>query len=855
MSKTLVIAEKPSVMNDLCRALGKLGQKFSQKKDYAESDEYVVSSAVGHLVEQRKPMTTEGKSLPWNWDHLPVIPEKFELDPIEGNKGRLNALVRLMKRKDVDLIINACDAGREGELIFRNIVRYSGVEKKMKRLWMQSMTDNAILRAFDGLKEDEEMLALSSAALCRSEADWLIGINATRAMTAFNSKYGGFNKTPVGRVQTPTLALLVERELEIRDFISKTYWEVHGTFEVDGGEYEGIWTDPEWKRDPEDKHKTAIRIWDKDKALSVLERCKNQTAVIEEKKKPTKQHPAPLFDLTTLQRDANSRFGFSARRTLQLAQRLYETHKVATYPRTDSKHLPEDYLPGLNKTFTKLSENPDIADGVAEKAGVVLENKWLIQSKKVFDDKKISDHHAIIPTGQMPKGLDEAEAKLYKLILQRTVAIFFPPAEFEETERMSKVGADVFRTKGKVLKVPGFLEVYGRGDSDESSGKDKILVPVNEGEDAKVLEVKELQKETKPPARYTEATLLSAMETAGKRVDDEGLRDAMKERGLGTPATRANTIEGLIKDQYVTRDVREFIANNRAIRLIQQLDDMNVDILHSPSLTGEWEHKLKQMENSDFERAVFMEEIKGLTQEVVTTAKNHSDEELNREYPKFNAACPVCGSSPLDQDEGRYKCSVEDCKFTVPKVLSSRPFTDEEVKTLLSTGFLDKRDGFLSRFRKPFDASVQLVDDKTKGKKVEFIFEKSEEEIAEGEAAKTGETLCKCPLCKDGEIRVTDTAYLCSVRAEGGKCKARLSRNMCKYEIPPEQAKKFFEDGETDEITDWISKKGRPFTAKLACNKKGARMLQWRFPPRKKAASKKATKKTAAKKTAKEASE
>ena len=847
MSKSLVIAEKPSVMGDLCRALTKRGEKFSKSKDYSESDNYIVTSAVGHLVEQGKPMTAEGKSLPWSWDHLPVIPEKFELSPIEGNKGRLNALVRLMKKREVDLIINACDAGREGELIFRYIVQYSGVEKPMKRLWMQSMTDGAILEAFDDLRTDEQMRPLANAAVCRSEADWLIGINSTRALTAFNSKYGGFNKTPVGRVQTPTLALMVEREIQIREFVPRTYWEVHGNFGAAAGEYAGLWFDPNWKRDPEDKHLIANRIWDKAQAESVVARCQGKPGRVEEKKKPSKQHPAALFDLTSLQRDANGRFGFSARRTLQLAQRLYETHKVATYPRTDSKHLPEDYVDGLRDTFKTFARTPGIGGNLDPMAAKLLENDWLVKSRKVFDNSKITDHHAIIPNGQIPKKLDETEAKLYRLILQRTLAVFFPPAEFEETERVTHVGEDSFRTKGKILVEPGFLEVYGRTGPTSEGGdeKDKTLVPVGEGESVKTESVESIEKATKPPARYNEATLLRAMETAGKRVDDEGLSEAMAERGLGTPATRANIIEGLIKDQYITRDQRDFIANNRAIRLIEQLDDMGVEILSSPEMTGAWEHKLKQMEENQFERVVFMDEIRKLTKEVVTTAKHHADEELSREYPTFDSACPVCGASPMGQDEGRYKCTAEDCKFTFPKVLSSRPFTDAEVREILSTGALEKKDGFLSRFRKPFEASLVLIEDKARGKKIDFVFEKSEAELAEAEAAKDpSATLCKCPCCDKGEIRTTPTAYICTTRAEGGKCKGRLSREMCKYVIPEEQARKFFEDGETDEITEWISKKGNPFTAKLGCNAKGARLLRWIFPPRKKAAKKATAKKT-----------
>ncbi len=861
MSKSLIIAEKPSVANDLSRVLGKnpaIG-KFLQKKDFFENDKYLISSAVGHLVEQALPTTPDGKNLPWKFDCLPVIPDEFELKAIDGNKGRLNLLIRLMKRKDVTEIINACDAGREGELIFRYIMKLSGVEKPTRRLWMQSMTNKSIEDAFSHLRSDEEMKPLADAAVCRSESDWLIGINSTRAMTAYNSRYGGFNKTPVGRVQTPTLALLAEREKEIGDFVSEDYFEIHGEFNVAAGTYSGRWFDESFNKNPDKPHGRAERLWDKEKADSIVAACEGKTAQIEEKSKPSKQASPLLYDLTSLQREANGRFGLSARRTLQLAQSLYERHKVLTYPRTDSRYLPEDYLATTIGTMKKISaESGGIVGDMPQYARKVVENSWIKGgNKKHFNDKKVSDHFAIIPTGQFPGKLDDFEQKIYDMVTRRFVATFYPSAEFETTTRISRIENHTFKTTGKVLVVPGWLAVYGKtadtkpSDNQNPDDDNKNLVRVEEGETAKVEKVERLDKATKPPARYNEATLLSAMETAGKRVDDEELRDAMSERGLGTPATRASTIEGLINDKYLSREGRDLFVSNRGLRVIDQIKDMGIAILASPEMTGEWEYKLKQMEQGNLTRPVFMEDIRKLTGEVVTTAKKAAKESLEREYPKFPVPCPVCGAEELGQDEGRYKCVAPDCKFALHKVLATRPFTEKEAEELLRKKFIGPLTGFISRFKKPFDAAVELQEDKKAGLKSAFVFAKTPEEEAEVDCIIEENKLCPCPVCehekREGNfIYETPYSYVCNERVLGNGCKGRLSKEMCKYTISAEQAKKFFEEGKTDVIEEFISKKGRPFKASLVCNAKGKRILNWQFPPRepkKKAAKKKTPKK------------
>lgn len=584
MSKTLIIAEKPSVALDISRALG----GFSRHGDYFESDDYVLSSSVGHLLTLINPDdVVRGK---WSFNNLPAIPQKkFELKPIDKrSETRLNMLLKLIKRKDIDRIINACDAGREGELIFRYIMQYAKSTKPVKRLWLQSMTKQAIIDAFDNMRDDETMKGLEAAARSRAEADWLIGINGTRAMTAFNSKDGGFFKTPIGRVQTPTLTIVFEREESIRQFVSRDYWEVYGDFIAAEGPYTGRWFDPEFKKDPEDAEKRDSRLWSEIAAQTVVTACQGKPGIVSEESKPSRQISPALFDLTSLQREANSKFGFTAKTTLALAQALYERHKVLTYPRTDSRYLPEDYVQNAKDTLRLISESTSNANhGHQPHAAKIIREQWVKTNKRIFDNAKVSDHFAIIPTLQMPKELSEAESKIYDLVVKRFMAVFFPAAEYRVTTRITKVEAHHFKTEGKVLVKPGWLEIYGR----EAQGKEANLVPVTEGEKVNTEDVRSEALATKPPARYTEATLLSAMEGAGRLVDDDELREAMSERGLGTPATRATIIEGLLNEQYLRREGRELVPTAKARQLMTLLSGLNVKELTSPELTGEWEYK------------------------------------------------------------------------------------------------------------------------------------------------------------------------------------------------------------------------------------------------------------------------
>ena len=541
MSKKLIIAEKPSVAADIARALG----GFTKHDDYFENDDFVLSSAVGHLLELACPEEYEVKRGKWSFAHLPVIPPHFALKPIEKSESRLKLLTKLIKRKDVTALVNACDAGREGELIFNYIAQHAKSGKAVQRLWLQSMTQQAIKDGFAQLRDGAEMKGLADAAVCRSESDWLVGINGTRAMTAFNSKTGGFHLTTVGRVQTPTLALLVEREDKIRRFKPRPYWELEGVFSCAAGEYRGKWFDENFAKGKgeEDEHLRADRLWDEARAKALQGKCTSKPGLVTEEAKPSSQLSPLLYDLTSLQREANSRFGFSAKATLGLAQALYEKHKVLTYPRTDARALPEDYL-GTVKDTLKMLTGEGVGKGHDESllsrfspfAHQILARNWVIPNKRIFNNAKISDHFAIIPTLQAPKHLSEPEQKLYDMVVKRFLAVFYPAAEFMVTTRITRVEGEPFKTEGKVLVNPGWLAVYGR---EGQAGDEGNLVAVSPKETVHTDEVVLNATETRPPARYSEATLLSAMEGAGKMVDDEELKAAMAGRGLGTPATRA----------------------------------------------------------------------------------------------------------------------------------------------------------------------------------------------------------------------------------------------------------------------------------------------------------------------------
>jgi DNA topoisomerase III len=828
MGKALIIAEKPSVAGDIAKALG----GFKNEKDFFESEHYIVSSAVGHLLELTVPEEFEITRGKWSFEKLPHMPPRFALKPIEKSENRLKVLQRLLKRKDVDAIINACDAGREGELIFRNIIAHTKAKHPVKRLWLQSMTPAAIREGFERLRTDEQMRPLADASVCRSEADWLVGINGTRAMTAFNSKTGGFHLTTVGRVQTPTLAIVVEREAKIRKFVPRDYWELHGTFAAAKGAYPGRWFDEKFsKGDGKDAELRAERIWEKEQADAIQAKCEGKPGVVTEETKPSTSMSPLLYDLTSLQREANGRFGFSAKNTLGLAQALYEKHKVLTYPRTDSRALPEDYIGTVRTTMQSLG-----ATQYAPLAGKILSEGWVHPNKRIFNNAKVSDHFAIIPTGVAPKHLSEPEQKLYDLVTRRFLAVFFPPAEFLITTRITRVAGEAFKSEGKVLMKPGWLEVYGKEAATDDT---PTLVPVEQNETVQTTAVEVKANVTKPPPRYTEATLLSAMESAGKLVDDEELREAMSERGLGTPATRAAIIEGLISEQYIHREQRELRPTAKAFSLITLLSGLGIETLTKPEMTGNWEYQLKQMERGELQRAEFMDEIRRLTEDIVTRAKRYEHDTIPGDFGKLSVPCPKCGGE-IHENYKKFQC--QKCDFALWKIAAGRQYEPAEIETLIREKQVGPLQGFRSKQGFPFAAVVKLTPE------FEAKFDFGEDKNENGEAAAvdfTGkEPVGRCPKC-GANVFENGMNYVCEKSANAERtCDFKTGAIILQQAIDRTQIGKLLAEGKTDLLKGFVSKKtGRKFEAFLKYDKG---KVSFEFAPREKKAGGRFAKKDAA---------
>ncbi len=871
MSKTIIIAEKPSVAQDIVRALTPIKGKFEKHADHFESDDTVVTSAVGHLVEIKAPDEFEVKRGKWSFAHLPVVPPHFDVAPIDKAKTRLNAVVKLVKRKDVSAIVNACDAGREGELIFRLILQYAFGDKAhgkpITRLWLQSMTPQAIRDGFDQLRSDKQMLGLADAARSRSEADWLVGINGTRAMTAFNSRDGGFFLTTVGRVQTPTLSIVVEREEKIRKHVARPYWEVKAQFDAVAGQYEGKWFDPKWKKNRDDAEARADRLWNAPDAQAIADAVRGQAASVVDEAKPSTQASPLLYDLTTLQREANGRFGFSAKTTLSLAQALYEKHKVLTYPRTDSRALPEDYLATVKDTL-KMLATEDLPGPLRElnaHAAKSLKEGYVKPVKRVFDNTKVSDHFAIIPTLQPPKSLSDIELKLYDLVVKRFIAVFYPSAEFMVTTRISTVAVQgrehKFQTNGKVLVNPGWLAVYGK----EAQDDDANLVAVAPGEQVRAENVDVHALKTRPPARYTEATLLSAMEGAGKLIEDEELRDAMKEKGLGTPATRAQTIEGLIAEKYMLRDGRDLVPTAKAFQLMTLLRGLAIEDLTRADLTGNWEYQLAEMEHGRLSRDAFMGEIAKMAERIVKKAKEYDRDTIPGDYATLAVPCPNCGGV-VKENYRRFSCvgaaavngdaagSGEGCGFSITKIPAGRAFETAEAEGLIRDKKIGPLEGFRSKAGWPFTAEIKLAfDEDIRNWKLEFDFG-DEGKNGEGDGTpvdfSSQESLGACPKCK-GHVFEHGSNYVCehSVGAHV-TCDFKSGKIILQQPVERAEVSKLLATGKTGLLENFVSNKTRrKFKAYLAYDAKEGR-VSFEFEPRaarpvKTAAAKKAAPKKA----------
>jgi DNA topoisomerase III len=728
MSKTLVIAEKPSVGRDLARVLP---GPFQRGEGILEGPEHVITWAVGHLVQLAEPDEYDDKFKRWRMADLPIVPDKFKLVVRdERSRRQMNVVKRALGRDDVELVVNACDAGREGELIFAYLYEKAGSRLPVQRLWLSSMTKAAIEDAFGRLRPGEELASLEDAARSRSEADWIVGMNATRAATIrLRSSFDG--AVSLGRVQTPTLAILARREEEIRAFRPEPYWIVDASFEASGARrYEGRY------------HGGAQpRIASADEAAAIVAACRGIEGTISKLEKSRRSERAPLlYDLTSLQRDANSRFGFSARRTLGAAQRLYEEHKALTYPRTSSRYLPSDMIPEIKPIASIVGGRREYAAGAAYVTGLDM-----LPLGRVVNNEKVTDHHAIIPTNA-PHPVDKMsddDRKIYDLVARRFLAVFHPEAVFENTKVETEVAGHVFRTRGKVMLVPGWRGVYGeeadaeKPEGDEDEGREQRLPRLEQGEAVETRDVRSEEKVTRPPRRYSEGSLLAAMETAGKLVDEEELREAMKDSGIGTPATRAAIIERLLAVGYIERDARALVVTEKGLNVVRLLDGHP---LTSPSLTGDWEHRLARIETGEDSRKAFMGDIVKFAESTVATL----DEKLRDvRIPRANLGpCPVCGHDIVENRKG-YSCwSREDpgCGFVIWKSKAGKTLTAAVVRELIRTGRTERAvTGFRGRSGRSFRARLALEQTDEGRWRVEFdepwAREGAKPPEAEGEAA------------------------------------------------------------------------------------------------------------------------
>jgi DNA topoisomerase III len=744
MSKTLVIAEKPSVGRDLARVLP---GPFAKQEGWLEGPDYVVTWAVGHLVQLAEPDEYDAKYKRWRMPDLPIVPSKFKLVVRdERSRKQMSVVTAQLGREDVAQVINACDAGREGELIFAYLYEKAKAKKPVQRLWLNSMTTAAMKSAFESLRPAEDFALLEQAARSRSEADWIVGMNATRAATIrLKSSFDG--AVSLGRVQTPTLAIVARREEEIKAFVPEPYWLVDATF--DAGPLNDVPPSPPAPAADESGNAdgngagaservyggrfhmgSKPRIATEQEALAIVEACEGKQGTITKLDKKEQRERAPmLYDLTSLQREANTRYGFSARRTLAAAQRLYEEHKALTYPRTNSRYLTTDMVEEIKPTAELVGGRSEYAKAAAYVTGLDV-----LPLARVVNDEKVTDHHAIIPTRaeHAVDRMGDDDKRVYDMVVRRFLAVFHPEAVFENTRVETTVlpagdddaGGCVFRTHGKLLLVPGWRGVYGQMPSEaksaaeEDEGADQQLPKLNEGEPVQTLEIASERKETKPPRRYSDASLLGAMETAGKLVDDDELREAMKDSGIGTPATRAAMIERLIQVGYVEREARALVATDKGLNVVRLLGE---HALTSPDMTGQWEHRLEKIERGEDSREQFMSDIAGFAEQTV----KELDEKLKDvRIPRTNLGpCPVCGHDIKENRKG-YSCWARDdpgCGFVIWKGKSGKQLSVAIARELIRSGHTSKAVvGFKARSGRSFRAHLALSQDEEGKWRVEF---------------------------------------------------------------------------------------------------------------------------------------
>ena len=846
-SKSLIITEKPSVARDIAAALG----GFREEEGYWESDRQLLTFAVGHLFELLEPDELDPAYKRWTLDTLPILPQEFKLKPKSGQAERIRTIKKLLARDDVAELVNACDAGREGELIFREIVKHLGSRQPVRRLWLQSMTDDSIRGGFERLRPGDELEGLGQAAECRSYADWLIGMNATRALTKRLKSRKEKTAWSAGRVQTPTLALLVERELEVLAHVPRPYWRVTARFEHDANVYLGIWFDPGFVAGADDEARDD-RLFDEARAQAILAAVQGRSGEAEETRKPSRESAPPLFDLTSLQREANRRFGWSAKRTLGAAQRCYEQHKALTYPRTDSRCLPSDYRETVRRVLENFARGTRAESaaptGDYAQAAVTLLREGLQNEVRIFDDSGVSDHFAIIPTGTLPgPHLSGDDRRLYDLVTRRFLGAFFPPALWVKVERATRVAGEAFRTRARTLQEPGWRSVL----ASEPEEDEATLPPLRPGADeargvaVRTLEAAAEGEETRPPARITEARLLSLMENAGEQIDDEDLAKALHEKGIGTPATRADIIENLIAKGYAVRLGKGLRPTVKGIRLIDILRRIHVDRLASARLTGELESHLTEVERGRRTADGFMAEIKDYAREIVDHAKGFEFDEV---YPDRDplGPCPRCGR-PVYERSWFYRCAEDpalpeeaQCPLRFWKDTSGRYLDRRTAQTLVREGRTGVLDGFTARDGRTYKGVLELDRESWSVKARSMGSSETGTASEAPEYEVNPAPLGRCPFDEDCQVVESPAQFVCERRlkeAELGKDESRprscgfvLPRTVCKREVTREEALVYLANRRTDLLTDFTSRFGRPFSATLVLRDNGRHGFE--FPPR-----------------------
>lgn len=785
----LIVAEKATAASDIASALG----GFNKSNNVYERSDMIIASASGHLCQFaiKKEQDTGRKNL----SALPVLPQPFIIEPTGSarEKKMLNHLGTLLKRPDVDVVVNACDAGREGELIFRLVYEFHRCNKPVKRLWMQSMTKEGILNAFKKLEPGARYDSLSDAAKARSQADWLVGINASRALSLTKQlKTMAYANVRAGRVQTPTLALVVQREREIKNFVPQPYWVIEATFSAGQGHYTGTWYENESKRNRFDDESEAASV------LSAINASAPQgvaTDFVKQKSTP----PPLLFDLTALQKEANKKYKFTAKQTLDCVQVLYEKHKAVSYPRTNSQRLPEDYPSEVKKILGCFA---DAQGPFKEHAMAALNDHGVDESnKRIFDNSLVDDHYAIIPTGQPPSAITDNEAKIYAMIVRRFLAAFHPPQIVSVTKRSTEVGGHLFASTGNVTIQEGWREVIPL----ERDKEPLCALPGGSPGSVELEAIHTTKKMTQPPARYTDASLLDAMEHAGRTVDDEKLRQSLKERGLGTPATRASIIEGLCRrskyaEPYLLRKKNQFIPNEGAYELIDLLDELAINELVSAETTGHWEMQLNEIQKGAMSATQFMSDITTLTHQIIDKVKGKA-QTLAPNTGRTVGQCPKPGCDGDVQEQiGSYACSS--CDFQLNKTVASRVIDSEEIVELLQHGKTKTLTGFTSKKGKSFDAALALKEDWSG---ISFVFEDSGSSRAPAESAELA-----CPDCtKDLQIAKGDNPRLtCS-------CGFTLWLKVAGKMLSKHDAATLIKEGRLPNVTGLKKRSGGTFKASL----------------------------------------